>query len=95
MFSMPLKVGDGRLGPTGEWAPERLAQVFQEPVVDARGPSDVLGDQDPVVVVDAECTPVEGFVVEGAEGYPVVLVVCAIGSMPPDVGRIDTEVGVF
>ena len=64
---MPLKVEDGRLGTAGEWAPEGLAQVFQQPVVDPRGPSDVLGDQDSVVVVDPDRSPVECFVVKGAE----------------------------
>ena len=65
---MPADVvgGWGRLAGLGR--AEGAAGEGVEPLVDALGASDVLGDENAEFVVEADGAEVEGLVVEGAQG---------------------------
>ena len=71
-----------------------LAEVVEEEFVDAIAPPDVLGDEDPAVIVETDGAAVEGLVVEGAESHAVVLGVSAAGSVPANMGGLDAEISV-
>jgi len=68
--------------------------MVEEEFVDALASPDVLGNEDPAVVVETNGAAVEGLVVEGAEGHAVVLGVSAAGSVPANVGGLDAEISV-
>jgi hypothetical protein len=55
----------------------------------------MLGDEDSVLVVEADGASVEGLVVQRTQGQTVVFCVRAGGGVPADVGGFDTQTRVF
>jgi len=86
---MPVEVFCRRGCTAGLWATKRLAGEPEEPFTCTLGVPKVLGDQEAVVIIQAERAAVERFVVVGAEGETVFLGVRAAVAMPVDVRGLD------
>ena len=93
LVTVPFEVGLRGVRTPGLWAADGLTCETDQPIAGALGVSEVLGDQKPVIVIEADRTSVECLVVVGAQGEAVFLGVGAAVAVPVDVGRLDAEIG--
>ena len=93
LITVPFEVGLRGVRTPGLRAADGLTCETDQPIAGALGVSEVLGDQKPVIVIEADRTSVERLVVVCAQGETVFLGVGAAVAVPVDVGGLYAEIG--
>src|SRR5262245_25059860 len=91
LVAVPVEVLGGRppFGPLR--LPDLFPVVAEERLLERHDAVDQLRDEQHLVVPDGERSQVEHLVVQRAEGKPVTLQVGAVGLVPADVGRVESD----